>query len=209
MNYHNFKKTIILSIVTILFLFHVTFSEISFGAYQYEKYINIKANELKITKILVWSSNNKDFKLTLEVVEKPKSMEIFIDKKEVIVSNNLTNYFEIISLNGNVYKAIPINIFLYSYENLKNERVTIRSIAEDLTEKNIKIKFEKDFTFLINFEKVEEKKDTNEIFNKENTTEKFDWKSIIPSFNFWERILPILILAISVLISFIIIKRRS
>ncbi|MEM5821281.1 MAG: hypothetical protein QXP34_03095, partial [Candidatus Aenigmatarchaeota archaeon] len=159
--------------------------------------------------ILVWSSNNKDFKLTLEVVEKPKSMEIFIDKKEVIVSNNLTNYFEIISLNGNVYKAIPINIFLYSYENLKNERVTIRSIAEDLTEKNIKIKFEKDFTFLINFEKVEEKKDTNEIFNKENTTEKFDWKSIIPSFNFWERILPILILAISVLISFIIIKRRS
>lgn len=209
MNYHNFKKTIILSIVTILFLFHVTFSEISFGAYQYEKYINIKANELKITKILVWSSNNKDFKLTLEVVEKPKSMEIFIDKKEVIVSNNLTDDFEIISLNGNVYKAIPINIFLYSYENLKNERVTIRSIAEDLTEKNIKIKFEKDFTFLINFEKVEEKKDTNEIFNKENTTEKFDWKSIIPSFNFWERILPILILAISVLISFIIIKRRS
>lgn len=201
-------KTTIIFIIFSLFLF-VSFSEISFGSYQQEKIIDFKNETLLIYKILIWNSGKNDIKVSFEIVEKPKNLEVYIDKRELILTQNIENDFEILIINNREIKAIPINVYFYALKKDISGYVKIKAIAESLEKANIPIKQERSFIFFI-------KDSSNETEKKEiqtNLIEKF-----VESFSYsFEKIrlniLPMLIVFFSLIISLLIIllsrKRKS
>lgn len=198
------NKKLFFIIFSIILEFNIIFSQINFGSYQYEKILEVKNETLLTSKILIWNSGKNDIEVVFEIIEKPKNVEVYLDKKEIILSSELKNDYEILIINNREIKVLPVNVYFYILSKDASGYVKIRAYAKSLENAEIPIRQEREFLFIIN--KVEDSK-------KEKVETKLTEKIIESISNSIREnhtnILPVIIIVISVLASLIILKRKG
>lgn len=199
-----YRPFLIFSIFLITII-KISISQISLGSYQFEKVIEIQNENFYTTKILFWNSGKKDIKLILEVEKNPKCLDVFLEKKELIISENPEDNFEVIILNDKEIRAIPINIYFYTKTRNCEGEVIVKAISESLEKPEISVKQERDFVFIVNKnkEKIEEE--------KTNYIEKNNFLTKITQFFETQKIniLPVLIVLSSLVISILVIAYKK
>lgn len=196
----NLYRTFLIFSILLIPIIKISLSQISLGSYQLEKIIEVQNENFYVTKILFWNSGKKDIKLTLEIEETPKCLDVFLERKELILSEDISDNFEIIILNNKEVKAIPINIYFYTKSKECEGNVIIKVVSESLEKPEISVKQERDFVFIVkkNREITEEK--------RSNYTQRNNFLSQINQIieNQKVNILPILIIFFSIAISIVI-----
>ena len=176
----------LLKVLLLSLLFYLV-SCLSFGTYQIES--EIYSSEQ--TEILIWNREEKDFFISLEVVEKPKGWEIFIYPNNAIFSS-LNSY-------GKFYNFDVKKIFIYFICNeceSGNAKILLKASS---LEEGIKVFQVREFNY-----KLFSKKIVNKSFEFQKINQTFfnvEIKNLDLSF--------VILIAIVLILIVFLLKRKS
>lgn len=118
------------------------------GTLQKKSYTEIKPGQIAEFVVLLWSLEPVEIELKEKTV--PKDWMVMVEPKNFILDNNITSS-EVVSLQGEYVKALPVEIFVIAPEDAKPGiyEIVINMIA-GRSERGISFFQEKNFNFKVN-----------------------------------------------------------